>query len=213
LHWKEYQKQAAAFFTRLGLETNVELAVEGARGVHKVDVNVSGSYHGIDFYWIVECKAWKSNVPKEKVMALSSIVQDLGADRGFLLSEKGFQSGAIRAAQKTNITLTSLEDLSDLTIPHVTEALIGAMSWRILKTKTRLAKLKRHSEANECDPNRVEMVGQLAILEMMLQEASEGKYPIRFPMRNMEFSCLEELFAYSNRCISASEKWTGNSEG
>ena len=36
-------------------------------------------------------------------------MQDIGADRGILLSEKGFQSGAHRLAARSNITLTSYE--------------------------------------------------------------------------------------------------------
>jgi len=98
VHWREYQQRAADFFRRLGLTAIVEHEVEGARGHHAVNVYVEGLFHGIPLKWVVECKAWKTNVPKEKVMALSSIVQDVGADRGFLLSETGFQAGAIRAA-------------------------------------------------------------------------------------------------------------------
>jgi hypothetical protein len=43
------------------------------------------------------------------VMALKEIVGDCGADRGLIVSTRGFQSGAIRAATKSNITLTSIE--------------------------------------------------------------------------------------------------------
>ena len=42
---------------------------------------------------------------------LAEVVKDVGADRGVLLSESGFQSGAARAAKNTNIELTSLKDL------------------------------------------------------------------------------------------------------
>ncbi|WP_431605167.1 restriction endonuclease [Acinetobacter johnsonii] len=43
---------------------------------------------------MIECKNWKTNIPKEKVLALRSIVEDIGAHRGFIVSNKGFQSGA-----------------------------------------------------------------------------------------------------------------------
>src|ERR1017187_7591686 len=106
-HWREYQEQAASFFRGLGLTARVEHTLEGARGVHVVDVYAFGKFHGVSFKWIVQCKDWKSNVPKEVVLAFSAVVQDVGADRGFVLSEIGFQSGALRVAQKTNVTLTS----------------------------------------------------------------------------------------------------------
>ena len=37
---------------------------------------------------------------------------DVGADRGILLSEAGFQSGAIEAARLTNVQVTSLAEIS-----------------------------------------------------------------------------------------------------
>lgn len=45
------------------------------------------------------------------MLALVGVVQDVGADRGVLVSQKGFQPGAIRAAEHTNVTLTRLEKL------------------------------------------------------------------------------------------------------
>ena len=39
------------------------------------------------------------------------IVTSVGADRGILLSEAGFQSGAIEAATLTNVRVTSLADI------------------------------------------------------------------------------------------------------
>jgi hypothetical protein len=51
--------------------------------MNNIDVYVEGAYHNIEFKWIVECKAWRSNVPKEKAMTLMSILQDIEADRGF----------------------------------------------------------------------------------------------------------------------------------
>jgi hypothetical protein len=52
-------------------------------------------------------------IPKEKVFALRSIVEDTGADRGFLMAQSGYQSGALEAARLTNVVLTSLADLKE----------------------------------------------------------------------------------------------------
>jgi hypothetical protein len=120
------------------------------------------------FNWVIECKAWKNNIPKEKVMALSAIVQDVGADRGFLLSEVGFQSGAIRAARTSNITLTSLEDLSFSAEKFTIDMIIGKKNWGIQKAKSRLLALKRKSEAHEYNPERLMLFGELSVLEYML---------------------------------------------
>jgi hypothetical protein len=111
MDWRQYQRVAADFFADLGMRAEVEADVAGARASHRVDVAVRFTAYGLDHTWLVECKLWRSKIRKEKVMALKAIVDDVGADRGFLLSESGFQSGAITAARLSNITLTNLEDL------------------------------------------------------------------------------------------------------
>ncbi len=110
-NWREYQEEVAAFFRRQGCRAEVEKVIQGVRAKHEIDVYVTFSRSGIECTWIVECKFWKTRVPKEKVMALKSIVDDIGADRGLIVSEVGFQSGALDAIRDTNITLvTSLEE-------------------------------------------------------------------------------------------------------
>jgi hypothetical protein len=59
----------------------------------------------------VECKLWARKVTKLHVAALARIVEDVGADRGILLCEAGFQPGARKLAELSNITLTSLADM------------------------------------------------------------------------------------------------------
>ncbi len=91
-------------------EVNARLT-EANDAVHAIDVAARRTVAGVDLLWIVECKYWAKPVPIEKVSALRSMVIDVGADRGLLMSESGFQSGAIRTARQKNITLTSLADL------------------------------------------------------------------------------------------------------
>ena len=52
---------------------------------------------------------------------------DLGADRGILMAERGFQSGAIEAAQLTNVQLTSLAELTLTAADAVARARLRAM--------------------------------------------------------------------------------------
>lgn len=91
--WRDYQDESAAFFRSLGLEAATDERIEGARAVHAVDVAVRSNQAGLRQLWIVECKLCKRRVEKVHVLALQSIVQDVGADRGILLSESGFNPG------------------------------------------------------------------------------------------------------------------------
>ena len=104
--WRQFQEETAEFFRSLGCDAQVEAKIIGARAEHKIDVWVCFTKFGLETKWVIECKDWNSAIPKEKVLALKSVVEDVGADRGFLISTTGFQSGAVRACEKTNITLT-----------------------------------------------------------------------------------------------------------
>lgn len=109
--WEKYQEEAAAFFRSLGLDAITNHTVKGVRTAHDIDVFVRSHQVGFDVVWIVECKHWSKPVNKLHVLALREIVSDLGVDRGILLCEVGFQSGAAEAAALTNVHLTSLAEL------------------------------------------------------------------------------------------------------
>ncbi len=111
--WSEYQEEVALFFRDLGLTAETNATIAGVRTTHQIDVVVRSKHAGIAVTWLVECKHWKSPVPKDKVFTLRSIVEDTGADRGFIMAESGYQSGALEAARLTNTSLTSLQDLKE----------------------------------------------------------------------------------------------------
>jgi hypothetical protein len=112
LDWKDYQEKAAEFFRSLGLDAKTNVSLQGVRTKHDVDVLVKSRYAGFEITWIVECKHWTSPISKLHVMALREIVSDTGVDRGILLAENGFQSGAIEAAALTNVRVSSLAEVT-----------------------------------------------------------------------------------------------------
>lgn len=110
--WKNYQEEAADFFRSLGLSASTDVTLSGVRTKHDVDVLVKLEFAGFEATWIIECKYWKTAVTKLHVLALREIVSDLGADRGIILCEAGFQLGAVEAANLTNVQVTSLAVLT-----------------------------------------------------------------------------------------------------
>jgi Restriction endonuclease len=134
-HWEQYQHQVAGLLRELGFSTAVNDLITGANGaVHEIDVSARRTLAGIDLLWVVECKLWNRAIPKEKVATLQSIVADIGADRGLLISEKGFQPGAHEMAKSKNITLCSTGYL----LMHAAEELLAA---RVNATEKRLMDL------------------------------------------------------------------------
>lgn len=83
------------------------------RGQVKVDVLADDTIDGIAQRIICECKNWGTNVPQEKVHAFRTVILETGANRGYIISRKGFQSGAIAAAKSTNVELVTFEQFQD----------------------------------------------------------------------------------------------------
>lgn len=109
--WRSYQDTVAAIFRELGCDVTVEATVRGVRASHDIDVLVRFPVFGLKATWIVECKYWKRRVPKAAILTLSGVVDDVGADRGILVSETGFQGGAKNASRQRNLSLCNISEL------------------------------------------------------------------------------------------------------
>lgn len=186
--WRLYQDEVAQLFEDLGLNAVVDDQIAGVRGVHAVDVAVRSEKIGLPQLWIVECKLWKRKVNKEHVLALQAIVQDVGADRGLLLSETGFQSGAIRAAHASNVTLTSLADLRANSQDELTElgliechreldrlkAEIDALGTTTIHTKT------TRSVQFPAGVDAIRLYALAGVMEEGLRNSMLGRWPAPF---------------------------------
>lgn len=109
--WYQFQEEIKDHFISIGADANTNVKIEGVRTSHDIDVFVKTKFLGEDMVWLVEAKYWKTRVSKAHVLALRSIVEDIGADRGFLISSSGFQRGAVEAALNTNVKLKSLSEM------------------------------------------------------------------------------------------------------
>jgi hypothetical protein len=186
MDWKEYQEKVAEFFRKLGAEAETNVSVKGARGVHDIDVIATFNLWGQKLIWICECKFWKTSIPKEKILTLYQITQDIGADRGFLFSEKGFQSGAVKATSNTNIILTSLEDVydtckDDLYHSSIIKSLKKINSLRELEKSMWIDDLKVVNPYRGINLDEVVTIdGILLFLSLSIQKALDANLPISF---------------------------------
>jgi Restriction endonuclease len=210
------------------MDAEADTEIEGARGKHVVDVQVGFTAFGVEHLWVIECKLWRRRVPKERVLVLQEVVDDVGADRGFLLSESGFQSGAVTAARLSNITLTNLEDLR-----ANAEADIQGLRWddlysRLVDCKSRLdsltvvtergpgagtSKLKPGVSSDEF----LSSFGTTAFLDRGLERARTGRFPIAFgPDETGEgFAVHDDMDAYldvATKAIEDLERWISEQE-
>jgi hypothetical protein len=200
--WLKYQHDAAAVFRALGFETEVNAPVKGARAAHAIDVCVRFSQLGLHCMWIIECKHWKTAIPKEKVLALQQVAQDVGADRAILLSETGFQSGAYKAAAKTNVTLASLSDLSDAARDLALQHALTTIASRIHGLDHRLKEYvfeglpSAGQTPGAAFDSVLELSGAILMLNQDLPKALAGAFPILGTTATLETVNLRDTKAF-----------------
>jgi hypothetical protein len=118
--WKKFEKLVAGIhkMKEQGAEVIFDDKIIGKRTGEERQVDVSVRFrHGYyEYLIIIECKDYRKKVSVDKVEALRTKMEDLGADKGVMVSTNGFQKGAVKAAAAHNIELFTLtEEVSDWT--------------------------------------------------------------------------------------------------
>lgn len=79
--WKELQDDVALLLNQSGYRAVSPCTIDTVRGKVEVDVLVESPDELVKRI-VCECKFWNSSVPKEKVHAFRTVVQDSGASFG-----------------------------------------------------------------------------------------------------------------------------------
>jgi len=110
-NWKELQNYVGQLFSECGFETEVSKVVNLVRGQKEIDVytqDIFSEYKPIIF---VECKFWNKPISQETIHSFRTVMDDFGANLGFIVSKNGFQRGSYDAVENTNVRLVSLKEL------------------------------------------------------------------------------------------------------
>jgi len=135
--WRQFQDDVAEILNMIpGCVARVNQPVHGARiGTVHVDVlaafsdprrsptDTTGSFgagrfgHRFVFKVVVECKFWKRKIPQEKIFELKTIVEDVGAALGVLISETGVQQGVTEYLKHPgNVIAMTFEEFKDMVV-------------------------------------------------------------------------------------------------
>jgi len=112
--WKDLQQQVAQILEECGLETYVGRTIETVRGTVEIDVYAEDEEQKPAVTYLCECKRWKSSIPKTIVHSFRTVVNDYGANFGFIICSKNFQRGAYEAAEKSNVRLLTWIEFQEL---------------------------------------------------------------------------------------------------
>lgn len=103
-NWQDLENRVAQILLECGYEVQVQKNVSLARGDACIDV-WADDHSSPQNIIAVECKHWARPATKTVVHAFRTVVGDSGANTGLIVSSAGFQEGAIRAADYSNVRL------------------------------------------------------------------------------------------------------------
>jgi hypothetical protein len=183
--WFDFQEEIKDYFCSIGADAETNKRLLGVRTSHDVDIFVQIKFLGEDLVWLVEAKHWNSPVTKLHVLSLRTIVDDTGADRGFIVSSAGFQKGAYEAADKTNVKLKTFDELKADTSAYVEAEILKTYDKRLTliedrywshEKRTRIQYGLRHELADFSS----QFSGQQMLLtaRAALESAKSRHYPI-----------------------------------
>jgi len=109
-NWKDLQIKTAKIFEDIGYVTFIEKNIQTVRGVVNADVICTKKSGPFEDKIIIECKYWSKNIPKSVIHSFRTVISDSGASFGYIITKKGFQSGAIEATNTSNVRLLSFEE-------------------------------------------------------------------------------------------------------
>jgi Restriction endonuclease len=72
---------------------------------HEIDVSLLFDVGGISFLILIECKHYQRSVEASDILQFCSRIEDIGAQKGILVTTKGFQRGAQKIASAHGIAL------------------------------------------------------------------------------------------------------------
>ena len=183
--WYKFQEEIKDHFISIGADAQTNVRVQGVRTSHDIDVFVRTKFLGEDLVWLVEAKYWKTKVSKAHVLAFRSIVEDFGADRGFMVSSAGFQKGAVEASRDTNVKLKSLAEMKNETKGMVESEIIKTYLKRLTLIEDRYwshskSLRNKYGLRHEIGDWSREFVGQelLTTAREALMAAEHREYPI-----------------------------------
>ena len=111
--WRDLEEKVHQAFAEMGYESQRGKKITTVRGSVEVDVYAVKPTSPIPTKVIVECKYWDKLVPQSVVHGFRTVCADAGAHFGLIISRRGFQPGAERSRDSTNVHLMDFSEFQE----------------------------------------------------------------------------------------------------
>ncbi|MCM2531662.1 restriction endonuclease [Neobacillus pocheonensis] len=115
-NWRELEDWVGQIFKDLNFEVKIgeDFVRNSLNGsIVNIDVWAKDNSHPTPLIYLIECKHWGKSVSQTVVDGFRSVMNDLGANVGYIISKKGFQEGAYEVAEGRNIFLLTYEEFEN----------------------------------------------------------------------------------------------------
>ncbi len=86
--WQDLQADVARLLAECGFDVEVEKTLATARGAVEIDIYAEEQVRGRKYTIICECKFWQNRVPQNVIHGFRTVVSDIGANVGYVISPR-----------------------------------------------------------------------------------------------------------------------------
>lgn len=112
--WQALQAEVGRILAECGFAVEIEKKAQSARGEVELDIYAEEIVRGRKYAIACECKFRKARIAQAVVHGFRTVVQEIGANIGYIVSMEGFQSGAVTAGELTNISLVTWQEFQNI---------------------------------------------------------------------------------------------------
>lgn len=112
--WGGFEKLIADLNDTGEVKVEHDVILTGSSGApRQIDVLITHTTGLYEHKIIVECRYWKTRIKRQHVDSMVSAISDLGVSKGVFFTTEGYQKGAKLVAEKSNIDLFLIKELTD----------------------------------------------------------------------------------------------------
>lgn len=109
-NWKDLQNKVGEILSQFNFKVDIERKVKSIRSEIEIDVYAEENIDNRRYLILCECKMWNSNIPQLYVHGLRTVINDIGANKGYIISTSDFQKGSINSVESTNVELLNWQE-------------------------------------------------------------------------------------------------------
>jgi hypothetical protein len=112
--WRDLQNKVGLILKQSNFSVEIEKKISSIRSLIEIDVYAEEKIDDRIYTILCECKMWKSNIPQLYVHGLRTVVSDIGANKGYIITTSNFQQGSKDSISNTNIELITWNDFQSI---------------------------------------------------------------------------------------------------